>query len=315
MTKYRLKKLRNLNNEEMNVKNYVLNNLHKEKKKTNIIYVTVSAIVSIAIFVLMINVLDQSPQLNQSTNHGTPALDDEEVFNKIEELSTIWANALETRDGKPRYEMMSEKAKEKFKKEQITRSGEDWNFNIGVSSPWVVDFVVQIEGMNATITYLTQTSEPAYYNMRDTLTFINENGKLWVDDFQSIEANNKNGLYIGHISIGKDTLYLDEVEWITDENQDRINELELSPADMPNGFYIDNPSTDKILFKIGDNTEYNFVTLEALSFYKEGADRNYSTTKKEEFMEFLNNMNTDRIVFWVEVKDGFVVTITEQFIN
>jgi len=64
----------------------------------------------------------------------------------IDELATVWANALITRDGEPRYEMMSERMKEQFKQEQILRSGENWNFNIGVSSPWVVDFEVEIDG-------------------------------------------------------------------------------------------------------------------------------------------------------------------------
>lgn len=57
---------------------------------------------------------------------------------KMIELTEDWANALKTRDGKPRYEMMSNKAKQKFEQEQIQRSGENWNYNIGDSSPWVV---------------------------------------------------------------------------------------------------------------------------------------------------------------------------------
>ncbi|WHT49744.1 hypothetical protein QNH10_09805 [Sporosarcina thermotolerans] len=95
------------------------------------------------------------------------------------------------------------------------------------------------------------------------------------------DVNNTNpDLYIGHIDIEEDILYLDEVEWITDENQDRIKELKLSRSDMPNGYYINNPSTDTVSYKIAEDTEYSFVKLESLSFYKEGEDRNYSTTKK-----------------------------------
>ena len=132
---------------------------------------------------------------------------------------------------------------------------------------------------------------------------------------QSDGNNTNTDLYIGHINIEGDILNLDEVEWITDENQNRIKELGLSQLDMPNGYYINNPSTDTVSFKIAEDTEYNFVALESLSFYKEGEDRNYSTTKKEEFMEFLNNVRTDRVVFSVEVKDGFVVSIKEQYTN
>lgn len=229
---------------------------------------------------------------------------------KMIELTEDWANALKTRDGKPRYEMMSNKAKQKFEQEQIQRSGENWNYNIGDSSPWVVSYDIEIEGMTANIVYTMKTSDPASYYKREILTFARQNDNLVVDDYQSIED-----LYIGHISIEKDTLYLDEVEWITDENQDRIKELELSQSEMPNGYYIYNPSTDKMKFKLDEDTEYHFIALESLSFIKEGDDRNYSTTKKEEFLEFLNHVKSDSVVFWVEIKDGAVVNITEQFIN
>ena len=103
--------------------------------------------------------------------------------------------------------------------------------------------------------------------------------------------NPEKDLYIGHINIEEDTLNLDEVEWITNENQDRIKELGLSQSDMPNGFFIYNPSPDTVPFKIDEDTEYNFVAFESLSFYKEGEDRNYSTTNKEEFLEFLDYVN------------------------
>lgn len=229
---------------------------------------------------------------------------------KMIELTEDWANALKTRDGKPRYEMMSDKAKQKFEQEQIKRSGENWNYNIGDSSPWVVSYDIEIEGMTANIVYTMKTSDPASYYKREILTFARQNDNLVVDDYQSIED-----LYIGHISIEKDTLYLDEVEWITDENQDRIKELELSQSEMPNGYYIYNPSTDKMKFKLDEDTEYHFIALESLSFIKEGDDRNYSTTKKEEFLEFLNHVKSDSVVFWIEIKDGSVVNITEQFVN
>lgn len=125
----------------------------------------------------------------------------------------------------------------------------------------------------------------------------------------------KNGVLTGHISIEGDTLYVDEVEWITTENAERMQELNLAESDMPNGYYIHNPSTDKITFQISESMEYHFVALESLSFFKEGEDRNYSTTKKEEFMEFLNSVDAERVVFTVEIKDGVAVKITEIFTN
>ncbi|MGO4106348.1 M56 family metallopeptidase [Paenibacillus sp. YAF4_2] len=119
---------------------------------------------------------------NQAIEDNNQSLD----VTAIENLSEVWANALKTREGKPRYEMMSSKAKDKFIQEQIIRSGENWNYNIGVSSPWVVDFESEIDGMNVIITYLTLTSEPNYYKTVESLKFSRENGKLVVDDFETI---------------------------------------------------------------------------------------------------------------------------------
>ncbi|SFE10335.1 bla regulator protein blaR1 [Paenibacillus catalpae] len=124
------------------------------------------------------NTADNGKYALEDTNKSAPAT--------IEELASVWANALQTRDGRPRYEMMSAKAKEKFIQEQIVRSGEDWNYNIGVSSPWVVDYESKIDGMNVTITYLTKTSEPSYYKTEESLTFAKENGKLVVEDYETV---------------------------------------------------------------------------------------------------------------------------------
>lgn len=99
------------------------------------------------------------------------------------ELASTWAAALQARDGKPRYAIMSKNAKEKFEAEQIIRSGEDWNYVIGDSSPWVVDYDIVMDDMTATIHYTTQTSEPAYYSASETIRFDWENGKLVVDDY------------------------------------------------------------------------------------------------------------------------------------
>lgn len=135
---------------------------------------------------------------------------------------------------------------------------------------------------------------------------------------QAEKVQNNNGLYIGHITIEDNILYLDEIEWITEEDKDRIEELGLSRQnDMPNGYYIYNPSTEIKSFEIGNDTVYNFVAFEHLSFMNEGDDRNYSTNKKEEFIEYLQAYSDEAasVPFTVEVKNGKVISITEQFVN
>lgn len=124
---------------------------------------------------------NQAAENHLSENTKGTSETDEEIM----DLATTWANALKTRDGKPRYEMMSDKAQEKFEQEQIEKSGEDWNYNIGYSSPWVINFEIIIDNMTAVIDYVTQTSEPAYYLKRETVTFVRENGNLVVDDYDT----------------------------------------------------------------------------------------------------------------------------------
>ncbi|CQR52705.1 M56 family metallopeptidase [Paenibacillus riograndensis] len=117
---------------------------------------------------------------------ANPAGKAEGSADQINKLATVWADALVSRDGHPRYAMMSAAMKEQFKQEQIARSGENWNYNIGVSSPWVADYEIRIEGKTARITYLTQTSEPAFYQSEESLTFAVEDGELVVAEYHSV---------------------------------------------------------------------------------------------------------------------------------
>ena len=127
-------------------------------------------------------------QHRKAINHSHPQLTatSKKETETVASLSEIWANALKTRDGKPRYDMMSDQAQEKFKKQQMVISGSNWNYIIGNSSPWVVDYEIKINGMTATITYLTQTSKPEYYQTKETVTFATDrNGKLYVKDYET----------------------------------------------------------------------------------------------------------------------------------
>lgn len=100
------------------------------------------------------------------------------------QLAGIWAEALKTRDGKPRYEIMSESMKAKFVAEQKQRSGEEWNYNIGYSSPWVVNYEMDVQGNTATIIYHLADSGAGKYNRTEIITFGEENNRLVITDAQ-----------------------------------------------------------------------------------------------------------------------------------
>lgn len=98
------------------------------------------------------------------------------------QMAETWAEALKTRDGKLRYEIMSESMKGKFIAEQKQRSGEEWNYNIGGSSPWVVNYEIDVQGDTATIIYHLADSGGGKYDETEIITFSRENNQLVIID-------------------------------------------------------------------------------------------------------------------------------------
>lgn len=125
-------------------------------------------------------------------------------------------------------------------------------------------------------------------------------------------------LITGYIVIEDNLLYLDEVEIIRTEDKERIEELGLKDTDMPNGYSIYNEAVEKQTFELTKKTTYTFVDYNLLFVKEEDGDRIYTTTKKEDFIQHLNTSYSDsppaqKVPFFLEVKDGKVISITEKF--
>ena len=48
------------------------------------------------------------------------------------------------------------------------------------------------------------------------------------------------------------------IEFITDDNEEKIRELNLTEDDMPDGYYIYNPDTETIVWKLDAQTVIYF---------------------------------------------------------
>jgi beta-lactamase regulating signal transducer with metallopeptidase domain len=124
-------------------------------------------------------------------------------------------------------------------------------------------------------------------------------------------------LITGYMVIEDNLLHLDEVEIITLEDKERIEELGLKQnSDMPNGYSIYNADQEKQTFEITNETAYTFVDYNLLFVKNADGNRLYTTTKKEEFILHLNKSYSDSPPahpFFVEVKDGKVISVTEKF--
>ncbi len=89
------------------------------------------------------------------------------------EMAEKWAEAWSTRDGKPRYDMMSEKMKRDFEEKQGRTEEGNLIYSICWSSPWVESYTVDVDedSQSAEICYIMKTSPGDYYVMWDYIAF------------------------------------------------------------------------------------------------------------------------------------------------
>lgn len=133
------------------------------------------------------------------------------------------------------------------------------------------------------------------------------------------EPEYKSESLVGYIVIKDNTLYLDEVEIVTREDNDRITELGLTiEHDLPDGYHIHNPISEIASFQLTDDTIYTFTDFN-LHFIKEAdSNRIYETTKKQEFLEASSYQDVileeQKIPYFIVVDNGKVISITEEFI-
>lgn len=140
------------------------------------------------------------------------------------------------------------------------------------------------------------------------------------NDINGDNSSSTPRLIAGYMVIEGNLLYLDEVEILTREDTERIEELELELGEnitMPSGYHIYNADTEKQAFEITKETTYTFYDYSFL-FIADGVDdRLYTTSKKEEFTLHLNKSYSDsppaqKVPFFIEVQDGKVINIKEE---
>jgi len=102
-------------------------------------------------------------------------------------------------------------------------------------------------------------------------------------------ANGTEYAYITNYDKSDDTITVDKVEWITEENTERINELDLDVnTDFSNGYYIYNTDKDDLqTYDLADDvvvvTKNNNTTNDVADDIAEDKDNNTNT----------NNTTTD----------------------
>ncbi len=132
-----------------------------------------------------------------------------------------------------------------------------------------------------------------------------------IEDFMALPESKFIG-FVSDFDPERNFFRLDRVEWITDDDEERINELGLSKDDdMPGGFYIYNPESWPQTFEVGENTEYTILDWNRTY----GDEQTYTTSNGKEFIDYLDSYEGGFTPpFWIVKKGRCVTSIREQYV-
>lgn len=129
-----------------------------------------------------------------------------------------------------------------------------------------------------------------------------------IKDFEETPVSS----YIGFISELKNdkpgylSFHLDQVEWLTLNDSEKLRQLNVDPDDLPNGFYIYNPNSYPMYFQGTDQTRIRIIDP------KDGVS--HKDVPMEEFKDYLQGLTDPAPPFRIVTKDGYVQSIEEQYI-
>jgi hypothetical protein len=108
-------------------------------------------------------------------------------------------------------------------------------------------------------------------------------------------------------------IVVDVAEYITTEDEERMEELELTLFDMPDGYFINNPETETAEYNLTEETVYTFIDWHN-DFVAEGENLEFTTTNREDFIKYLETYENSEpgMPFFFELNGNDVVSVTEK---
>lgn len=142
-----------------------------------------------------------------------------------------------------------------------------------------------------------------------------------VDKTNEVNKTESTKVIEGYIFINDNKLYVDRVEFIKDSDTERMEEIGIDNNDMPNGYYIYNPTFEQEEYNITNDTAYDFVDYNMYYINKEKADgdRKYRTNNIDEFIKGSSypediTLEEQTIPYIIELQGNNVYSITEEFL-
>ncbi len=114
-------------------------------------------------------------------------------------------------------------------------------------------------------------------------------------------------------NVSTDSIMVDIVEYIDDTDAERIKELKLTEADMPDGYYLFNSDEEVTTWKCNAETVYTFIDWNG-DFTGEEFPEEYTTTDIEEFEKYIKTYDNGepKMPFFFTVENGYIKQIIEK---
>lgn len=111
--------------------------------------------------------------------------------------------------------------------------------------------------------------------------------------------------YIKEINVSDRKLTFDKVFWLTSpENDELLFSLGITDDDMPNGFYVYNPSEVDVQYEIAPDAD----------FYRHEILENRPWVLVESELSMIaETLNTKTMLYTVDVENGVITTISEKY--
>lgn len=142
-----------------------------------------------------------------------------------------------------------------------------------------------------------------------------------VDKTNEVNKTESSQVIEGYIFINDNKVYVDRVEIIKDSDTERIEEIGIDNSDMPNGYYIYNPTFEQEEYNITNDTAYDFVdyNMYYINEDKADGDRKYRTNNIDEFIKGSSYpedipLEEQTIPYIIELQGDNVYSITEEFL-
>lgn len=154
----------------------------------------------------------------------------------------------------------------------------------------------------------------AYGRMENSSGQIQQAGAIQPPDDAKLYGNTQSeetAAFVKNVSAG--SIAVDIVEYIEDTDTERVKELKLTEADMPDGYYISNPDEEVTTWKCNTDTVYTFIDWYG-DFTGAEFPEEYTTMNIEEFQRYIETYDNGepKMPFFFTVENGYVKQIVEK---